>query len=242
MTTRHTRALAANATAVVTFRSHLRNYTKLTHLTLTILEMFRSKQWRAYQSIRGPVRWLECEFDYFLIAQDAPYEDVVRVVGWERIGTELAPAMMGPEGRTRRSFAAAAAAWPGDTGEALLDRARRLGWLTPNEKTPTLRPAPVTSYARVVAREALPDGSRARRYRTRTLLADLTPARRAALEAEIMRLRRRYTVEELRYVREQLVPARRGRPRQAQVSAEGLRSRRRRIGQTNSFDRSTAAR
>lgn len=211
--TRSTAArLAANGVAVATFGTQLHNYTRGAEFSDTILRMYRSGQWRDYRFAHDRVQWRACEFDYFLIANAAPYRDVSRMLAWYRIGTELAPAMdTNAPASKRRPFTEAAAAWPGDTGETLLDRARRLGWTA----TPTAAPSsPVSHYARVVSREAPPPGTHARHYRTRSVLAHLDPARRRALEAEISRLRSRYTIEELRYVRERLVPAgAEGRPR-----------------------------
>jgi hypothetical protein len=202
--------LRANGAAVASFMGRLRNLYRVGELTLNIADMYLHGPWRAYEHNAGPVRWRECEFDYFLISVGAPRDDIARVVAWNRIGASLAPGMTSDDPRKRRSLTAAAAAWPSDTGESFLDRATRLGWIAKGSAEPRAV-AVVSSYARAVASDAMPLGARARRYRRRTLT--LTAAQRAALDAEIARLRHRYATTELRYLREGLLPAGAGRPR-----------------------------
>src|SRR5215475_5900290 len=145
--------LAENGRAVASFGTQLKNYTRGSEFMYTIISMYRTGQWRMYQHNRGPVSWRAAEFDYFLIAECAPYEDVSRMLGYERASIELAPAMVSDDPRRRRSFADAAATWPGDTGETLIARAQRLGWLPKPDAAPA---SPVSSYARVIARELPP--------------------------------------------------------------------------------------
>src|SRR5215475_3895302 len=154
--------LAANGAAIASFGTRIHNVLRVGELTTNLVAMYDSGQWRAYRHNAGPVYWRAAEFDYFLIAEGVPYEDVSRVVAWSRAGATLAPGMVSDDAHTRRPFKDAAAAWPGDTGESLEARARRLGWLaTPRAEKPA---SPISSYARVVAQAAFPLGMRAQRY------------------------------------------------------------------------------
>jgi hypothetical protein len=209
--------LRANGATVASFSTRLHNLYRVGELVLNVADMYLHGPWRAYEHNAGPVRWRECEFDYFLISVGAPRDDIARIVAWNRIGASLAPGMQSDDPRKRRPFEQAAAAWPSDTGESLVERAQRLGWIS-KKQSDTTSPrtvSVVSSYARAVASEALPLGKRAQRYRGRTAMDQLSPARRQALDARIERLTAGLTDLERLYVRARVagLAARGGRPK-----------------------------
>jgi hypothetical protein len=232
-----------NGRRVIDFESALRNASRIGTYVDTVVDMFESRAWRHYATASGTEGWRAREFDYFLIACGAGYADVAQLLAWKKAkAVNVAAAMEGDDRRTRRSLEDASRDWRSPTGTSLIDLARRNGWLRSQTAAPTLKVAPVSSYARAVVRGGIPLGTRGRRYRTRTLLEELPAARRRELEAEGLRLRQHYTEAELRYLREQLVPARRGRPRQSQVSKATERVRRHRALQKNLIVTPVAAR
>jgi hypothetical protein len=202
--------LEKNGAAVRSFGLRIHNVLRIGEVTTHLLEMYTSGQWRAYEHNAGPVHWRAAEFDYFLIAEGVPYEDVSRVVAWNRAGATLAPGMMSDDPKQRRSFATAAKAWPSDTGEALTARAQRLGWLPPRGDAPA---SPISSYGRAVARDKLPLGARATGYQLRGTVGALSAARRRELDALVVQLTAGLTPTERRYVRARISSTGRGRPR-----------------------------
>src|SRR4030095_10160364 len=172
--------LRANGAAVASFSTRLHNLYRVGELVLNVADMYLDGPWRAYEHNAGAVRWREGEVDYFLISVGAPRDDIARIVAWNRIGASLAPGMASDDPRKRRPFEQAAAAWPSDTGESLLERAQRLGWIS-KKVSDAGSPRPVSvvsSYARAVANEALPLGKRAQRYQGRRALKELPATRR----------------------------------------------------------------
>jgi hypothetical protein len=224
-------ALDARGETVVRFMSALRNASRMGTYVETVVAMFASGAWRDYHTAVSHDRWRAHEFDYFLITCEADYHDVARLLTWTRVETvaAIAVAMTEPFGPHRRRLDKAAQAWGAPAGVSLFDLAQHHGWLRRGVKTPTLLAAPVSSYMRTLAKEAKeapPAGrGRAEFYRTRTL--DLPAARRCALDAEAARLRRRYSADELRYLRERLGHRGAGRPRlNGPVSGKTIRQRR----------------
>jgi hypothetical protein len=206
-----THDLERNGAAVRTFGTRIHNVLRVGELTTNLVTMYESQQWRAYAHNAGPVHWRAAEFDYFLIAEGVPYEDVSRVVAWYRAGATLAPGMASDDKRKRREFADAAKAWPSDTGESLEARAQRLGWLPARDSDAPA--SPISHYGRAVARDKLPLGTRATGYQLRGTVAALSAARRRELDALVVRLTAGLTPTERRYVRARISGTGRGRPR-----------------------------
>ena len=209
---RSTETLEKNGAAVRAFGLDMHNVVntlKLSGIAEHLVAMFQSGQWRAYVHNRGPVRWRAAEFDYFLMAEGVRFEDVSQIAARSRAGALLAPGFVSNDPRQRRPLAAAASTWPSDTGESLEARGRRLGWLPPRATAPT---SPISSYARAVARDALPLGTRAVAYKLRNAVAALPATRRRELDALVARLTAGLTDNELRYVRARIGKRGKGRP------------------------------
>lgn|SRR5262245_56039480 len=203
---------------VLTFETALRNASRLGTYADLIVGMFESGAWRQYTTALGPERWRAHEFDYFLIACDARYEDIVRILGWDTVrAAQLAEAMMGEPSSHRRSLAEASAAWRSPTGPSLIEIAQRNDWLIAQRSAPTLKVAPVGERARVRARSGKAWEQLAREKRA----ARLKP-QRPALDALIADIASRVPdPEALRYVIDQLRRRlHRGRPKGSRSSIE----------------------
>src|SRR5207248_1425526 len=139
----------ANGREVIAFTGKVQNLQRVAELTQSIIEMAESDAWRDYSTAVGHQRWLDAEYDYFLISCQLERDDVARVLAWNADSAKLAP-LMDREAPTdrRRPLEKAASDWKGAGSEALLGRAQRLGWLT---KGGQLAASPVPRRARVLA-------------------------------------------------------------------------------------------
>jgi hypothetical protein len=128
---------------VMSFASALRNSSRMGTYADLVVEMFISKRWRAYETALGPVRWRAHEFDYFLIACDARYEDIVRILIWDTVrAAKLADAMSGPPSRERRTLAEVSTGWQSGTPQTLIDRAQTNGWFRKDRRQMKRAPVP----------------------------------------------------------------------------------------------------
>lgn len=160
----------ANGDQVIAFTGRIRNLARIAELTNSILEMAESGAWRDYRTAVGHERWLDAEFDYFLIACQMQRDDVARVLAWNADSAKLAPLMdRDATPQHRRLLETAAANWTSSGGEALLGRAKRLGWLNDSGR---LAASPVPRRARVRAATGLTVDERARRVRAERIPAD----------------------------------------------------------------------
>jgi hypothetical protein len=116
---------------VVRFMGDVRTLGKIGELADKIMSMAESGSWRRYRTAVGTDKWLEGEFDYFLIACDIEHADVYRAIKWHKLG-EATRAMMDPDASPdrRRPLEEAAKKWHAPGPETLVDMAQRLGWLT----------------------------------------------------------------------------------------------------------------
>lgn len=196
------RVVDENARDVLAFTSEMRNLSRTAALVDAIVEMHASGKWRRYETTLGPEEWRECEFDYFLIACDASYDDISRVLAWNRRGKELASAMAAEDPAKRRTLDEAAEAWHSPTGESLVDRAGRQGWVN---RRGEMRPAPVPARARARVVHGVSKDELARQHREQ----QIPPARKGELSKRVEVLAADLTDLELRYVRD-LLTHRRG--------------------------------
>jgi hypothetical protein len=120
---------------VVHFMGDVRTLGKLGELSAKIIEMAESGVWRRYRTAVGVDEWLECEFDYFLIACDLDCDDVHRAIKWDRLG-ETTRAMMDQKAQPpkRRPLEQAAAAYHAAGPETLIQKAERLHWISKSGK------------------------------------------------------------------------------------------------------------
>lgn len=187
---------------VLRFVSAARNLSRLGELTEEVVSIAKSGIWRRYRTAVGQDQWLECELDYFLIACDLQYDDISRVLSYTRESAEVAE-MMDRDADTsrRRSLEDAATNWNAPGPETLIERAQRLGW-TRNEKTNSLRAAPVSPRVRSRQAHGISKDEQAKRNRTERL----APSRLEELNREVARIRatlkdeteRRYVIDRLR--------------------------------------------
>lgn len=182
---------------VLAFASEMRNLSRTAALVDAISDMHASGKWRSYETALGREKWLECEFDYFLIACEATHHDISRVLAWNRQGQELASAMTAEDATKRRPIEQASAAWHSPTGETLVDRAVRQGW---TNSRGTLRPPPVPVRARTKLRHGLTMDEHARQKREESIPA----TRRSELKRRVEDLAGELSDLELRYVRDVL--------------------------------------
>lgn len=129
------------------FISAAHNLTRIGELRSEIVDIAKSGAWRNYRTASGRNKWLECEFDYFLIAAGLEYQDVSRVIATTGESKTLAAMMdrTADSGR-RRSLQDASKAWYTPSPETLIERAERLGWKNPSSAK--LKVAPVSQRAR----------------------------------------------------------------------------------------------
>lgn len=185
----------SNGREVLEFVGEIRNLGRTAALLDTVVEMHKSGKWRNYETALGRETWLECEFDYFLIACDASYDDVSRVLAWNRQGKELAAAMVSDEPAKRRPLEQVSTIWHSPSGESFTNRATRQGWTNIRG---ALRPAPVPARARTKVVHGLTMDEQARKHRE-----ELIPIkRRAELEAKVNHLLGGLSTDEIRYVRD----------------------------------------
>jgi hypothetical protein len=191
------RAVDENGRAVLSFAADLQNLSRTAALVEEIAAMHESGKWRRYETALGTETWKECEFDYFLISCDVVYDEIARVLAWNRRGKELAPAMMSEDPSKRRSLDVAAAQWHSPTGESLLHRAERRGWVNGRG---ALRPPPIPKRARTLAVHGMTMDEHARLQRERQIPA----GRRKELAVIVRELAVSMSEVELRYVRDEL--------------------------------------
>lgn len=189
----------ANGDQVIAFTGRIRNLARIAELTNSILEMAESGAWRDYRTAVGHERWLDAEFDYFLIACQMQRDDVARVLAWNADSAKLAPLMdrdAPPD--HRRPLETAAASWTTPGGEALVGRAKRLGWLTDNGR---FAESPVPRRARTRAATGLTMDERARLARANRIPAvrrrELDAMAESIAEQLVDDLERRYLLDRL---------------------------------------------
>lgn len=190
-------AVDENGRAVLSFAAELANLSRTAALVDEIAEMYESGRWRSYRTAVGIEEWQECEFDYFLVACDVGYDEISRVLAWNRRGKDLAPAMMSEDARKRRPIEVAAQSWHSPTGETLLDRAHRNGWTTARG---SLRRPPVPERALSRLRHGVSRDEHARRQRA----LQIPPDRRRQLDERVEETTASLNELELRYVRDQV--------------------------------------
>jgi hypothetical protein len=189
---------------VVQFSTRLRNAGRLGAYADEIVAMYESDDWREYITAVGREQWLECEFDYFLIACQMQRDDVARVLAWNADSAKLAPLMdrdAPPD--HRRPLETAAASWTTPGGEALVGRAKRLGWLADSGR---LAESPVPRRARTRAATGLTMDERARLARADRIPAgrrkELDALAQSIAEQVVDDLERRYILDRLTSRRE----------------------------------------
>ena len=124
----------ANGRKVSAFTGKIQNLARVAELTDAVVDIALSEAWRDYKFATGREKWLEAEFDYFLIANNMRHEDVARVLAYNERAKLVAPLMdreAGPE--KRRTLKQAAEEW-GRLNINLTARARELGWLQANDR------------------------------------------------------------------------------------------------------------
>src|SRR4051794_37481654 len=115
--------LDANGRRVVSFTSRIRNLGRVAELTDAVIEIATSGAWRDYHMATGHEAWREAELDYFLIACGMHYEDVARVLNYNKDAKALAPMMDKKAGaERRRPLEEAANGWHSPTGQSLPER------------------------------------------------------------------------------------------------------------------------
>lgn len=161
----------ANWQTVSKFMSDLKNASRLATYVDTVVNIFESNAWRRYTDANGRSDdWLECEFDYFLIACGASYSDVQRLLSWDRArSADLARAMESTEPAKRRDLVKASTAWQSPTGLSLTELALRQGW---TKASGVLRVPPAPQRALARARHGMSADEHARRSREGRLPAD----------------------------------------------------------------------
>jgi hypothetical protein len=160
----------ANGREVIAFTGKVQNLQRVAELTHSIIEMAESGAWREYSTAIGHQRWLDAEYDYFLISCQLQRDDVARVLAWNADSAKLAPLMDrdAPSDR-RRPFEKAAEEWSAPGTEPLVRRAERLGWLS---RSGQMTASPVPKRARAFAATGLTMEERARRTRAERIPAD----------------------------------------------------------------------
>ena len=160
----------AHGQEVIAFTGKVQNLQRVAELTQSIIEMAESEAWRDYTTAVGRQRWLDAEYDYFLISCQLERDDVARVLAWNSESAKLAPLMdrEAPSDR-RRPFEEAAAEWRGAGTEPMLERAKRLGWIN---STGRLAASPIPRRARTVASTGMTMEERARRARAEQIQVD----------------------------------------------------------------------
>lgn len=185
---------------VLAFQLRVQNLGRIGDLTSNLEQIAISGDWHDYTTALGRERWLDSEFDYFLIASGVFHEDARKVIQWAKAGPELA-AMMDPgaEPERRRPIEVAATAWhSAGPGADFIQRARELGWLAGEN---TVKVA-VSKRALEEARTGVTNEEHARRAR----IERMPEARRTQLDhlAETLVLEltsadeRRYIIDRLR--------------------------------------------
>ncbi len=160
----------ANGREVIAFTGKVQNLQRVAELTHSIIEMAESGAWHDYTTAVGHQRWLDAEYDYFLISCQLERDDVARVLAWNADSSKLAPLMdRGAPVERRRPLEKAASDWTGTGAEPLLGRAQRLGWLN---KGGQLAASPVPRRARLLATTGITPEEHARQARAERIPAD----------------------------------------------------------------------
>jgi hypothetical protein len=160
----------ANGREVISFTGKVQNLQRVAELTQSIIEMAESGAWRDYTTAIGHQRWLDAEYDYFLISCQLERDDVARVLAWNAESSKLAPLMdREAPAEQRRPLERAAADWVAAGTEPLFGRAQRLGWVN---KGGQLAASPVPRRARVLATTGMTMEEHARRARAERIPAD----------------------------------------------------------------------
>lgn len=196
-----------NGRRVISFASQIRNLGRVAELTDAVIDIATSGAWRDYHMATGHEAWRDAELDYFLIACGMHYEDVSRVLAYNKGAKALAPMMdkQAEPGR-RRSLEEAASGWHSPTGQSLAARAEDLGWTL---KGGALRASPIPERARAQAKHGTTFEEHARRQRVERIPAE----RRADLDAlAVSTLNQLGGEQERRYFIEQLSRDQVGRP------------------------------
>jgi hypothetical protein len=188
-----------NGQLVLEFTGKVRNLGRVAELTDAVIDIAISGAWRDYHTASGHESWREAELDYFLMACEMNYDDVSRVLAWNRRAKELAPMMDrdAPEDR-RRSIDEAATGWRSPTGESLVNRAVRGGWLKPDGR---MRTPPVPRRARAKARHGATLEEHASQARAERILderrAELDSLADEVLEKVPDAIERRYVIDRI---------------------------------------------
>lgn len=195
----------SNGQRVLTFTGKIRNLGRIAELTDAIIDIAVSGAWRDYHTAIGHEAWRDAELDYFLIACGMRYDDVSRVLAYNKEAKALAPMMDKAAVSDRRPLEEAAKSWPSPTGETLLDRARNLGWVRDNGVVAS----PIPQRAAAVARHGVTFEEHARQERAKRIPAE----RRRELDAIAATVCGQVTdVQERRYLVERLTGGTVGRP------------------------------
>lgn len=195
-----------NGQRVLAFTGKIENLARVAELTDSVVEIAKSGAWRDYQTAVGHENWREAELDYFLIACGLHYDDVSRILAWNKDATELAPMMDRSANSTkRRPLEEAATTWHSPTGETFPERARRLGWLGERDRFKS----PVPERARAKAKHNVTMDEHARHQRAQRIPAE----RRRELDERAEQIRAEVLdIDERRYLIERLADDRGGRP------------------------------
>jgi hypothetical protein len=190
-----------NWQTVSKFMSDLKNASRLATYVDTVVNVFESTAWRRYTDANGRSDdWLECEFDYFLIACGASYSDVQRLLSWDRArSADLASAMESGEPSKRRDLVKASEAWQSPTGLSLTEIASRQGW---TKASGSLRVPPAPQRALTRARHGMSADAHARLSREERLgpdrCAQLDQLAAAVSEEVADNMELRYVIDALR--------------------------------------------
>lgn len=153
------------------FVSDMRNASRLAAYVDSVVDVYESKEWRKYSDATGlEYEWRASEFDYFLISCGAEYQDVQRLLTWDRAkSVELARAMESDKPAARRPVSTIDKTWRSPSGKTLTDLATQQGWARP---TGEFRAAPVPKRALAVARHGATNEELAKRNREQTIPAN----------------------------------------------------------------------
>lgn len=185
---------------VLAFQLRVQNLGRIGDLTSNLERIAMSGDWRDYTTALGRERWLDSEFDYFLIASGVFHEDARKVIQWAKAGAQLAAMMDPAAGKDRRRpIEDASSAWhSAGPGASFVQRARELGWLASDD---TVKVA-VSRRALEEARTGVTKEEHARQARTdrmpqarRVQLDELTETLLVELTAAD---ERRYVIDRLR--------------------------------------------
>ena len=186
----------ANTERVRAFATKMFEAGSITRIADAVVDIATSGAWRDYDIDEHPSHWQAAEFDYFLITCGVKYTDMREVFKGRATAAVLAP-MLDQRDEQHRPLRAASEAWGSPRpGVTLVGLARELGWITDRGRA---RKPPVGRRSRARAN----GGSREARARE-ARRQRLGPERCAALEELGAQLAQELTVDERRFLADEL--------------------------------------